>query len=191
MMYETELYHHGIRGQRWGVRRWQNTDGSLKSGGAAHYQKQAEKLGKKIESAQGKIDRNNEKKAAITAKYNKNFVRNSKRDAKVAALKQKRASLEKKVSKINNKVMVKGKDANFFEKRTLKKAYSLDRKIASGERAKLRYDMKISKLDAQNAKLKKRVDKYTQQYAEANKFAHMNEKHVSSGKKVVDNMMGG
>lgn len=24
-----ELYHHGIRGQRWGVRRYQNEDGSL------------------------------------------------------------------------------------------------------------------------------------------------------------------
>lgn len=25
----TELYHHGIKGQRWGVRRFQNEDGSL------------------------------------------------------------------------------------------------------------------------------------------------------------------
>ena len=26
---ENELYHHGIKGQRWGVRRYQNPDGSL------------------------------------------------------------------------------------------------------------------------------------------------------------------
>ena len=26
---ENELYHHGVKGQRWGVRRYQNKDGSL------------------------------------------------------------------------------------------------------------------------------------------------------------------
>lgn len=28
-MYRNELYHHGIKGQRWGVRRYQNEDGTL------------------------------------------------------------------------------------------------------------------------------------------------------------------
>lgn len=31
------LYHHGILGQRWGVRRYQNKDGSLTSAGKARY----------------------------------------------------------------------------------------------------------------------------------------------------------
>lgn len=35
--YETELYHHGIRGQKWGQRRFQNADGSLTSKGKARY----------------------------------------------------------------------------------------------------------------------------------------------------------
>jgi len=32
-----ELYHHGITGQKWGVRRYQNSDGTLTSAGKARY----------------------------------------------------------------------------------------------------------------------------------------------------------
>ena len=35
--YTDELYHHGIKGQKWGVRRFQNEDGSLTSAGKARY----------------------------------------------------------------------------------------------------------------------------------------------------------
>lgn len=35
--YSDELYHHGIKGQKWGVRRFQNEDGSLTSEGRERY----------------------------------------------------------------------------------------------------------------------------------------------------------
>lgn len=34
---DEELYHHGIKGQRWGVRRYQNPDGSLTPAGVRRY----------------------------------------------------------------------------------------------------------------------------------------------------------
>lgn len=34
-----ELYHHGILGQKWGLRRYQNEDGTLTDKGKKHYQK--------------------------------------------------------------------------------------------------------------------------------------------------------
>ena len=43
-----ELYHHGIKGQKWGVRRYQNSDGSLTAAGKRRYLKtlnEAKKLG--------------------------------------------------------------------------------------------------------------------------------------------------
>lgn len=33
----TELYHHGIKGMKWGVRRYQKSDGSLTSAGKKRY----------------------------------------------------------------------------------------------------------------------------------------------------------
>lgn len=45
---KNELYHHGIKGQRWGVRRYQNSDGSLTDDGRNRnkYRKRVLRAGK-------------------------------------------------------------------------------------------------------------------------------------------------
>lgn len=53
-MYRDELYHHGIKGQRWGVRRFQNADGSLTKRGEKRYAKQVARAAKKAEKAERK-----------------------------------------------------------------------------------------------------------------------------------------
>lgn len=47
-----ELYHHGIKGQKWGVRRYQNEDGSLTAEGRSRYGKE---LGEYANKKQGVI----------------------------------------------------------------------------------------------------------------------------------------
>ena len=44
-----ELYHHSTKGQKWGVRRYQNADGSLTPEGKIHYSKGIPKIVKTIE----------------------------------------------------------------------------------------------------------------------------------------------
>ena len=48
--YSDELYHHGIKGQRWGIRRYQTKDGTLTPAG----KKRAAKLEAEYEKVTGK-----------------------------------------------------------------------------------------------------------------------------------------
>ena len=44
---DEEIYHHGIKGMRWGIRRYQNPDGSLTPAGRKHLEKADIKWAKK------------------------------------------------------------------------------------------------------------------------------------------------
>ena len=56
IVYNGELYHHGILGQKWGVRRFQNKDGSLTSAGKKRAGEAASEAGRKM-TALGKFYR--------------------------------------------------------------------------------------------------------------------------------------
>ena len=65
-MSNDELYHHGIKGQRWGIRRFQNEDGSLTSEGRKRYGYSFEKMS------------NSKKKELLSSPYTEDHIRRSK-----------------------------------------------------------------------------------------------------------------
>lgn len=55
-----ELYHHGIKGQKWGIRKYQNEDGTLTAEGKARYgydetTGKLSKEGRKVEKSDRKV----------------------------------------------------------------------------------------------------------------------------------------
>lgn len=80
-----ELYHHGIKGQKWGIRRYQNKDGTLTPKGKKRYDKltgsrKEAKLKKKLEqkySNDSPIIKKLKRKYGIYEKIGKSFVNNS------------------------------------------------------------------------------------------------------------------
>lgn len=75
-----ELYHWGIKGMKWGIRRYQNKDGSLTPAGRKRYSEEEARLKEREKSIKGK-----EKAAARQAKLD---AKKAELDAREAALKK-------------------------------------------------------------------------------------------------------
>lgn len=86
---EKELYHHGIKGMRWGVRRYQNKDGSLTPAGRKRYD----------DAVQKKISSINSKTAAKLKKIRME----GKAKLKIAKAEEKAAKLAKEEAKYQAK----------------------------------------------------------------------------------------
>ena len=73
MPVDNYLIHYGILGQKWGVRRWQNEDGSLTAAGQRHYAKADQRWAKRNSE---KITNKTKKKVAAEMKqYSRNLSR--------------------------------------------------------------------------------------------------------------------
>lgn len=79
-----ELYHHGVKGQKWGIRRYQNKDGSLTKLGELRAEHDASKLAKaQSKYITSKSAKDKEKVDRLLNKFKKKYAGTSISDIEI------------------------------------------------------------------------------------------------------------
>lgn len=107
-MTENELYHYGIIGQKWGVRRYQNPDGSLTDAGKKRYDKVA---------SNQKRGEGHQKRAASMLNTNIKSLENSRKFNQKRADKEAKILEKKYTEKHAKKKFAREEMANAFERK--------------------------------------------------------------------------
>ena len=164
-----ELYHHGIKGQKWGVRHWQNADGTFNEAGKKRYfggggslkgtlhrnmagvyemnEKYYMKRGNKVAAGMNRLAKEQQlKKAAEADKAHMN-----------KRIEKKSAKYDKEISKVNRE---KEKTLAAREKNKAILEQKWAKKEAAGKMSKADVKAKRKDFDAGTAAVKKGYDRY-------------------------------
>lgn len=181
-MEENTLYHHGIKGMRWGIRRYQNPDGTLTAKGKKRYSAEMEKLKKEEtilknkQRTQAKVDRLIKKRQEIddlkkkvsgktdeVSKKTKTLVSNKPKSIKEMTdeeliAKINRLRLEKTLSELTPKETSKGE--KFVNKVLMPAGEKAVNSAVDGlkEAIKKKFGVDVKEIDAEYNKLKRDAD---------------------------------
>ena len=139
-MSNAELYHHGILGMKWGVRRYQNKDGTLTNAGKNRYN---------VDIENAKTDLNNARKNYVNVVkdynkktyggliYNKKAIDNTLKARDKTEYYKEKLTSEKIKNKLNNETKKKSNRRLQLEERYKQKGFSKeDAEIAAYKRVR-------------------------------------------------------
>lgn len=137
---DDELHHHGIKGMHWGVRRYQNEDGSLTEAGKRRIKRldnTMAKYAKRIEKRSNRI-RNREESFNNSKRKQKLLIKKAKNE-------QKYESVKGKNQVIRDKRQLYGKQPGFFDRRRLNKEWRAKKRLDRVNKALMKPEIKNQK----------------------------------------------
>lgn len=153
---EYELYHHGVKGQKWGVRR--------------------DKYLAKMSRNQAKINKLDNKLHTTGA---------LKRKQRAAKAQAKLDKYERRATKARRRLAA-GKSLNKRQTKALMKAEKFKAQVAKNSQKNDKWEAGIAKLERKNAKLQKKVDRLNKKIAKEQLKSPETQKKVEAGKKAVN-----
>lgn len=185
-----ELYHHGIKGMKWGIRRFQTKDGALTKAGQKRYNKEMEKL-----KAKKKELRNEERTKNKMAKLNKMKTDVDKLEAQKKA--NKKSDHPEETPEQKKERLLKSTDPKeLYENRDLLSTFELNERINRIDtearlQGKIIQEKQQTGIDWVNEKMQKgtnTINNATNLYRSVdsayNTFAN------STGAKILENSLG-
>lgn len=154
-MHEYELYHHGIKGQKWGVRR--------------------DKYLARMARNQSKIDKLDKKLHTTGA---------MKRKARAAKAQAKLDKYERKAAKARLR-LAKGKNISRRQEKAIMKSEKYKAKVAANSAKNDKWESGIAKLEKKNTRLQKKVDRLNKKMANEQLNSPSTQKKIEAGKDAV------
>jgi hypothetical protein len=168
------LAHYGIQGMKWGVRRYQNADGSLTEAGKAKYRstslrgliakRKNEKINKSFEKwKKGAADRERAINLGKTANEKKLAYESDKSNAeKKAAYKQAHKEYKKAytANTTYRKGQVKGEVYSDISRKYLSEAKKLEKQLSTNPQLQKEYNKLMSAHDVYRAKARRAPEAY-------------------------------
>lgn len=131
------LYHHGIKGQKWGVRRYQNPDGSLTSAGEERYMHKLDRIAydeNRIEAQKQQAEHYEKKAQQVQQKAKDNIEkRGNDNVVKKVANKIEKDSANRKASNLRNKEEAHEYKQKSAEKDLVKAKAKLEKAMAKDD----------------------------------------------------------